>query len=98
MKRVGRLTIEQVRKMMRDVAADAERELTSARDYEDFRYASGYLRGCKMQLHTVLLTAGLRVGSVLQEQTSFNKEFDAWWDSMNDRIEFHLKRVIELSK
>lgn len=91
MKRVGRLTIEQVRGIMREVEADAERELFAAGTYESFQCAAGRLRGSKMTIHTFMLAAGLRLSAgtcPLQDE-----EFDAWWTAMDGRISFHFKRI-----
>lgn len=87
----GKLTIEQVRGIMREIETYAERELSAARGYEEHQHAAGELRGSKKVLHLVLLEFGLRLGAA--SEASFTTEFDAWWDAMDERIRFHLQRI-----
>lgn len=94
--KTGKLTIDQVRGIMREIEAEGEKALSDSFNYETHEYASGVLRGGKKVLHSVFLESGLRWKNPqgLVEST-FCAEFDAWWAAMESRIEFHWNRIKE---
>lgn len=84
----GKLSIKQLRKIMDSARVDAERDLSSSQDYEQFQYAAGAARGAGMVIHSVILAAfGLphECGDVFNQYTDYS-------GYINARVGFHLGR------